>query len=494
MQISKKIYFSDYKCSSANKTGITIAFSESEYNLYNNIKHLSSATLRDMINIQSYERLETIANEKNVGKSTFIKDILAKKFVNQKNEKSFMRLQSTFSGGKGSPMHDWYPYLEGYSPEFVKCLISRFAPKAKTILDPFCGSGTTAIVSVLEGLNNYYCEVNPLCQYIIETKLIALTLSEEEKTKLVNELYSISNEITNVLKPSATETDLEKSFKSVFGNTKFFEDHIFKDILSYQCYISSIEDENLKRLLTIAGIRSLIPSSLLVRRGDLRFKTQKELEKGNQGFRFHVQKSLELIASDLLDITEGSGLATFLCDDAKEISGNNLIDAVITSPPYLNGTNYFRNTKIELWFIGKLKTKSDLRHYRDLAITSGINDVTKGKSLSSNNSIISEIPLLSECIKELSIKEYDSRISMMVENYFWDMFKFLSKLPKLLTKDATICIDLGDSVYCNVYIPTQDILKEMMSKLGFEENERVILRERKSRNGTKLVQTVQVFK
>ncbi|HHP2432226.1 TPA: DNA methyltransferase, partial [Klebsiella pneumoniae] len=292
----------------------------------------------------------------------------------------------------------------------------------------------------------------------------------------------------------ATETDLEKSFKSVFGNTKFFEDHIFKDILSYQCYISSIEDENLKRLLTIAGIRSLIPSSLLVRRGDLRFKTQKELEKGNQGFRFHVQKSLELIASDLLDITEGSGLATFLCDDAKEISGNNLIDAVITSPPYLNGTNYFRNTKIELWFIGKLKTKSDLRHYRDLAITSGINDVTKGKSLSSNNTIISEIPLLSECIKELSIKEYDSRISMMVENYFWDMFKFLSKLPKLLTNDATICIDLGDSVYCNVYIPTQDILKEMMSKLGFEENERVILRERKSRNGTKLVQTVQVFK
>jgi len=26
------------------------------------------------------------------------------------------------------------------------------------------------------------------------------------------------------------------------------------------------------------------------------------------------------------------------------------IDAVITSPPYLNGTNYLRNTKIELWF------------------------------------------------------------------------------------------------------------------------------------------------
>jgi len=39
-------------------------------------------------------------------------------------------LQATFRGGKGSPLHDWYPYLEGYSPDFVRSIITTFAPAA----------------------------------------------------------------------------------------------------------------------------------------------------------------------------------------------------------------------------------------------------------------------------------------------------------------------------------------------------------------------------
>ena len=33
-----------------------------------------------------------------------------------------------------------------------------------------------------------------------------------------------------------------------------------------------------------------------------------------------------------------------------------------------------RNTKLELWFVKALKSKADLRSYRDAAITAGIND------------------------------------------------------------------------------------------------------------------------
>ena len=65
--------------------------------------------------------------------------------------------------------------------------------------------------------------------------------------------------------------------------------------------------------------------------------------------------------------------------NAKNIDlANDLeIDAVITSPPYLNGTNYFRNTKLELWFLRYIQFENDLRFFRDQALTSGINDVKK---------------------------------------------------------------------------------------------------------------------
>ena len=59
----------------------------------------------------------------------------------------------------------------------------------------------------------------------------------------------------------------------------------------------------------------------------------------------------------------------------------------------LNGTNYIRNTKLELWFLGKLKSENDLRVLRDEILTSGINDVKLTRQI--DNSIIekSEIRL-----------------------------------------------------------------------------------------------------
>lgn len=100
-------------------------------------------------------------------------------------------------------------------------------------------------------------------------------------------------------------------------------------------------------------------------------------------------KTLEEILSDKINqIAEDVDEATItmncehvlLCYNAKQV-GNAVppskIDAVITSPPYLNGTNYFRNTKLELWFLKELTNKNSLRLFRDDALTSAICDVKK---------------------------------------------------------------------------------------------------------------------
>ena len=95
-------------------------------------------------------------------------------------------------------------------------------------------------------------------------------------------------------------------------------------------------------------------------------------------------KTLEEILSDKINqIAEDVDETTItmnsehvlLCYNAKQV-GNAVppskIDAVITSPPYLNGTNYFRNTKLELWFLKELTNKNSLRLFRDDALTSAI--------------------------------------------------------------------------------------------------------------------------
>ena len=49
-----------------------------------------------------------------------------------------------------------------------------------------------------------------------------------------------------------------------------------------------------------------------------------------------------------------------LHEDAKMINENDLVDCVITSPPYLNGTNYIRNTKLELKLTDYILSEKDI--------------------------------------------------------------------------------------------------------------------------------------
>ncbi len=53
----------------------------------------------------------------------------------------------TFSDNTDLPVHRWWPYVQGYSAEFVADVIGREGGLAlgSTVLDPFAGSGTTLV-------------------------------------------------------------------------------------------------------------------------------------------------------------------------------------------------------------------------------------------------------------------------------------------------------------------------------------------------------------
>ncbi|MEP6910660.1 MAG: DNA methyltransferase [Actinomycetota bacterium] len=48
-------------------------------------------------------------------------------------------------------VHRLHPYLGKYVPQLVEVLLARHLPRAKTVLDPFAGSGTTLVQSLEDG-------------------------------------------------------------------------------------------------------------------------------------------------------------------------------------------------------------------------------------------------------------------------------------------------------------------------------------------------------
>ena len=163
------------------------------------------------------------------------------------------------------------------------------------------------------------------------------------------------------------------------------------------------------------------------------------------------------------------------------------MDAVLTSPPYLNGTNYFRNTKVELWFLRCLRTAEDLADFRFRTVTSGINDVTNAK-------LTGDVPSQARAlISRLEESAYDVRIPRMVGSYFVGMKAVFLALKKHLVDQGTIMLDIGDSAYGNVHVPTDRLLGAILADLGFSLRREVVLRKRMSRGGFALRQVLLVF-
>lgn len=397
---------------------------------------------------------------------------------------------TTHVGGKGEYLHDWYAYLEGYSSEFVRSIYQSYMPKSQLIIEPFAGVGTTPLNLSLEGINSVYCEVNPAMRRVINTKLTVAALPKNKKEALYSELLKLSDNLDDLVSNSTKDFDLSITYDLAFKNSFFFEDNTYNNILKLRTINDNILREKplLGASFEIAVISKLVECSKLKRAGDVRYKTKKELEKGIPDLIHSISKQLVVMAGDCKRCPQSRGWVKLLSNNAKNLFNISSInaDGLITSPPYLNGTNYFRNIKLELWYMRDIKDDKSLRFFRDEVITSGINDVTKDKGNATH-------PEVKHIVKELYEKSYDKRISKMVSGYFEEMSYVLDGVSHHLSDGSIACIDIGDSIYSGIHVPTHEILSIIAKDYGFQTIEIMKLRERRSRNKSRLSQSLLVL-
>jgi tRNA G10 N-methylase Trm11 len=497
-QFYKAIYFSDYPSGNTKDKSITLAFSEPEVPYYSKVKDMTTQEIKELIGIRTYKQLSLYADKQERSINQAVKRLIKQNLSDIDQVNGMTKKDVTFVKSKDTPFQRWYPYIEGYSTDFVKSLIEKFDIKDTLIYEPFAGTGTTLFASDEIGLSTVYSEVNPLLQYIIQTKLNVLKSKAQQRKKLSSDLTDISNSILKKIDKFEEDKALKEAYTSLFANSKYFSDEALSQILKLRSYIDivRIENELLADTLTVAVLSCLLPVSYLKKVGDVRFKTQKEIEKGLKTFDEILPQKIADIAEDVLNSNFSlKNKHELILSNAKNIGRVNelKIGAIITSPPYLNGTNYFRNTKVELWFLRYLQYENDLRFFRDQALTSGINDVKKEYAYVNGLDISEKSKILKSTLKELNEKAYDSRIPIMAKSYFEEMYRIFSDCKIHLENNAKILIDIGDSIFCGVHIKTDEILIEILTGLGFKFIDNKILRKRRSRNQEILTQSLLAF-
>ncbi len=501
----KNIYFADSPGDSAQERNLTLAFGDKDGGLYESVKVLSSHEIRERLGYASHVALRQAAEEVRLPLNTFclrrLRDFDEKTAPDNENglfpqlrqaaRPLIDPIQATFRGGQEEPLHRWYPYLEGYSPRFVEQVLNEFAPTASRVLDPFAGTGTTPLTAARLGREAFFCEINPLLQFLVEVKTTAFNLAAKDRERLVGRLLELADDLESEV-PSAREAaDLHDAYQRTFGSSRFFDEPVYRQILQARSWTDSLacEDPLAAKFLTVAFLAALIPASRLIRRGDVRFKTDAEAKRLKADLVAVAKCQLHLIAGDLRVVEALPNSPRLVCEDARHL--DQLfpldVDAVVTSPPYLNGTNYFRNTKVELWFLRCLRTSNDLADFRLKAVTAGINDVTNAK-------LVGDLPQAARAVvAQLEVAAYDVRIPRMVASYFTEMRLIFGAIRKHLAGPATVVLDIGDSAYGNIHVATDRILTTILSELGFNPRREVVLRKRMSRGGFALRQALLVF-
>lgn len=386
-----------------------------------------------------------------------------------------------FDDNKQRPIHRWYPFVEGYSADLVHRELTGLRAGA-VILDPFGGSGTTALAAAEAGFSSVFCEVNPYLAWVADVKINRSR--EGAVTGAADDLRSLEKTLSLGRVSSATD---EHPLLVADRKRGFFPTGVAAQAVGVLERIGSSCDGPAADLARLALATALIPASNMVRRTDLRKRRGNDPEP--EALLPRVARNLREIAEDVtLWAPSLGGHARRVGSDARQLPVlGSSVDLVVTSPPYLNGTNYCRNTKLELLALGLVDKESELGDLRLESIAAGINNISGRRETPAAMDAVERVAL------ELDDVAYDKRIPAMVRMYFADMREVFAAVRRNVDVGTRWLLDIGDSRFCGVHVPTDELLCVVAQLEGWSLASRETIRPRRSYDGSPLTQVLLEF-
>lgn len=384
-----------------------------------------------------------------------------------------------FDSNRTRPFHRWYPFVEGYSAELVERALSEPAPDG-LVLDPFGGSGTTALTAATLGRDSLYAEVNPYLAWIADVKINQARAVAGTPGATAG-LRNLATEVENGHLPA-----FEQDHPLLVADQKrgYFPDDTARRVLELLALIDKSLTGSVCEVARLAVATSLIPASQMIRRTDLRKRVPSD--PSPVPFRPLVAQCLRDFADDIDQSgVKLAGSARRIATDVRASWDDNpQISVIVTSPPYLNGTNYCRNTKLELLALGFMSGEDDLKSLRTASISAGINNVSKRRT------VALEISCVEPIARQLDQVAYDIRIPALVRSYFADMKQVFAQLRNHAAAGVRMYFDIGDSRYCGIHIPTHSLLRQIAEDERWRCLGEEVLRTRRSYDGNQLTQVL----
>ena len=382
-----------------------------------------------------------------------------------------------FDKNKNVFVHRWYPFVEGYSKEFIEDILNELSFVPSCALEPFCGSGTTPVELQNHNIRCYSFEVSPF-MYLLSTVKLERKYDVETFESYVNVVKKkLSRKSRNIRKVEVLPfgDTIVKTEKTKKWN---FHDTAIDGILDIRYAIRTVvDDEEYRRLFTIALASIIVQASNLFRNGKcLSYKKgwENRIFSRKDIHNFFLDKLNSIFAEDIRIISKNSSTVSnsdicYIGDVRKNIQHvpNGKIDLIITSPPYLNSRDYTDIYMLELKVLQLINSHEELRELRKNTLRSHV-QVPYDKILPIENERLKN-SLLEMSNNELNA--WNSDIINMICAYFEDMQFLFSEFAKKMRKGGIIYFNVANSAYYGVEVPVDYIIADIAESCGFKVRE-----------------------
>lgn len=380
-----------------------------------------------------------------------------------------------FNKNKQESFHRWYPFVEGYSREFIQAIIEEIGNKKIICMEPFSGSGTTALELQNMGIKCISFEVNPLMYLIGKVKLEDAYRVEDTKGWLA---YIVEN------RNKCRVPRLRSSFSTLYqmdNNKKWnYNEETGIAVNKLMHTINTISDKLYKDLFTVALSAILLDVSNLYRNGKcLSYKKNwkdRMVSEKDVFIKFDSKVNNELIC-DIENFNDKRLVNNITCKNKnflynedcrnaiKKYVDDDSIDLVITSPPYLNSRDYTDTYMLELKTLGFTKTASEIRRLREKTFRSHVQIKWEDDTAINNKMLCDTLDRL----KEASVNEniWNSSIIDMIRLYFVDIHTVFSELYKKMKIGGKVYFNVSNSAYFKILINTLEICASIAEQEGF---------------------------
>ncbi|MEN8182278.1 MAG: DNA methyltransferase [Myxococcota bacterium] len=379
-----------------------------------------------------------------------------------------------FHGNKALPVHRWVPWIAGFSSGFAGNALDRLREPG-TVLDPFCGVGTTLVESALRGHRAIGFEINPWAALASRTKVHAAQFEPARLDQEIRRFEGFHADALTSGRPPHSQPP--PGFRT---RAPFYSEPVLRKVLFVTDFIERLarEEPLLADLFRVAFGATLVSYS-------------------NYSYEPSLGRRVAAGRPEVLDFDVGASLASKLREMEEDVRWLRAspaahaptarvhhasfldtpvvpesVDLILTSPPYLNNYHYNRNTRPHLYWLGFVAQPSEMRELEEANFGKYWQTVRERERVE----LEFELPSsdLAERLLDLRARHPERGIyggggwANYATCYFNDCWRFAAGMQRALRPGGVALVVIGNSILQGLEIATDRYLGQIAERVGLE--------------------------